>query len=464
MNKQKVNIKVGQEFPLTIKRIGINGEGVGFFKRQVVFVPGALRDEEIVAKVTKVSEKFVEAKIKTIRKQSKSRVKPKCPVYEECGGCQLQHLTYNAQLKEKRDIVKQAFERYTLLNNDELQIKETIGMENPWHYRNKSQLQVGKDKGKVITGLYKANSHQLIDISNCPVQHDAINKVTQRVKQLIEDLNIPIANGKNKDGTIRTIVTRIAFATGEIQLVLVTTRKEFPKKERLITEIKRKLPQVTSIAQNINNKKTSLIFGDETLYLSGKEFIQETMGELTFDLSARAFFQLNPVQTIKLYDEVKKAASLSGNEKVVDAYCGVGTIGLWLANEAGEIRGMDVIAEAIQDANNNAKKHGYNNTTYVVGKAETWLPRWVQEGWRPDVIVVDPPRTGCDEELLKTMIEVKPKRIVYVSCNPSTLAKDCAKLMKAGFKIEYVQPVDMFPMTGHVEAIALIQRKIVDKQ
>lgn len=267
------------------------------------------------------------------------------------------------------------------------------------------------------------------------------------IKQTIEDLNIQIASEKNKDGVIRTIVTRVAFATGEIQLALVTTRKEFPKKERLIAEIKRKLPQVTSIVQNINNKKTSLIFGDETIHLSGQEFIQEKMGDLTFDLSSRAFFQLNPVQTVKLYDEVKRAAHLTGHEKVVDAYCGVGTIGLWLAKEAGEIRGMDVIDEAIQDANNNAKKHGYDNATYVVGKAETWLPRWVQEGWRPDITVVDPLRTGCDEQLLKTMIDVKPKRIVYVSCNPSTLAKDCAKLVEAGFKIEYVQPVDMFPRT-----------------
>ncbi|MGO4889807.1 23S rRNA (uracil(1939)-C(5))-methyltransferase RlmD [Anaerobacillus sp. MEB173] len=453
-------MKKGQEFPLTIKRLGINGEGVGYFKKQVVFVPGALPNEEIVAEVTNVHTKYAEAKIKKIRKKSPDRIKPLCPVYDQCGGCQLQHLSYEAQLREKRDIVRQAFERHTKLTEKQLKIKETIGMEDPWKYRNKSQLQVGKEKEKVIAGLYGLNSHKLIDISECMIQHPTTNKVTQRVKMILQDLNIPIYDERKREGLVRTIVTRVGFESGEIQLVLVTTEKEIPRKELLLYKIQDALPEVTSILQNINGQKTSLIFGDETVHLQGEEVIQETLGDVSFELSARAFFQLNPKQTVKLYDEVKKAAQLTGKERVVDAYCGVGTIGLWLAPHAAEIRGMDVILESIDDANVNAAKHGFTHATYVEGKAEYWLPRWVKEGWKPDVIVVDPPRTGCDDKLLNTIINVKPKRLVYVSCNPATLAKDCDKLVKAGFKINFLQPVDMFPHTAHVEVVAEIELKI----
>lgn len=450
---QESKLQMGQTFPVTIKRLGINGEGVGYFKRQVVFIPGALPGEEVVAEVTAIKRGYAEAKIKRIRKQSPQRVTPPCPVYEQCGGCQLQHISYEGQLEQKRDIVVQAFERYTKQIADKLDIRPTIGMEDPWHYRNKSQLQVGIDNRRVIAGLYGLNSHELVDISDCMIQHKATNEVTQKVKRILEKLDISIYNEKKHNGVVRTIVTRIAVRTGEIQLVLVTAREEFPRKDQFVKQVQTALPQVKSIMQNINGERTSIIFGDETFRLSGKEFIQEALGDLKFELSARAFFQLNPTQTVKLYDEVKQAAKLTGKEKVVDAYCGVGTIGLWLANEAAEVRGMDIIEEAIEDAKKNAKQHGFLNTMYVTGKAEQVLPKWVKEGWKPDVIVVDPPRTGCDDMLLNTILKVKPKRVVYVSCNPSTLAKDVAKLL-GDYEVSYVQPVDMFPHTAHIECVA----------
>ncbi|MBE4910583.1 23S rRNA (uracil(1939)-C(5))-methyltransferase RlmD [Bacillus luteolus] len=456
-NVQSPKLELGQTFPLTIKRLGINGEGVGYFKRQVVFVPGALPGEEVVVEATKVHPKFSEAKIKKVRKKSEHRVQPPCPIYDQCGGCQLQHLDYNQQLKEKRDIVVQAFERYVKNLNPSI-IKDTIGMDNPWNYRNKSQFQVGLNNQKVIAGLYGLNSHHLIDISDCMVQHQATNKVTQVVKTILQELNISIYNEKSRKGIIRTIVTRVGVETGEVQLVLITAKTELPRKEQFITEVKKRLPEVKSIVQNINGNKTSLIFGDETKRLHGKEVIQENLGDLQFELSARAFFQLNPHQTVKLYDEVKKAARLTGKEKLVDAYCGVGTIGLWLAKEASEIRGMDTISESIEDAKKNAKNHGISNALYVTGKAEQWLPKWVKEGWKPDVIVVDPPRTGCDDQLLQTILKVKPKKVVYVSCNPSTLAKDIGVLSKS-YNVSYIQPVDMFPHTAHVEAVALLELK-----
>ncbi|QOR67033.1 23S rRNA (uracil(1939)-C(5))-methyltransferase RlmD [Cytobacillus suaedae] len=456
-NVQSPKLELGQTFPLTIKRLGINGEGVGYFKRQVVFVPGALPGEEVVVEATKVHPKFSEAKIKKVRKKSEHRVQPPCPIYDQCGGCQLQHLDYSQQLKEKRDIVIQSFERYVKNLNPEI-IKETIGMENPWNYRNKSQFQVGLNKQKVIAGLYGLNSHHLIDISDCMVQHQATNKVTQVVKTILQGLNISIYNEKSRKGIIRTIVTRVGVETGEVQLVLITAKNELPRKDLFIEEIKKRLPEVKSIVQNINGSKTSLIFGDETKRLHGKEVIQENLGDLQFELSARAFFQLNPHQTVKLYDEVKKAARLTGKERLVDAYCGVGTIGLWLAKEASEIRGMDTIYESIEDAKKNARNHGISNAVYVTGKAEQWLPKWVKEGWKPDVIVVDPPRTGCDDQLLQTILKVKPKRIVYVSCNPSTLAKDIGVLSKS-YNVSYIQPVDMFPHTAHVECVTQLVLK-----
>lgn len=455
-----VNIHKGQVFPVTIKRLGINGEGVGYFKKQVVFVPNALPGEEVVVEATNIHNHFAEGRIKKIRKKSPHRVNPPCPIYEDCGGCQLQHLAYSQQLVEKRDILIQALERHTKLDIEKLDIRPTIGMDDPWLYRNKSQFQLGEIKGNYIAGLYSINSHRLIDIPNCIVQHPATNKAVRVVKEILSDLHIPVYDERKRTGLVRTIVARVAVGTGDVQVVLITAKKDLPKKELIVAEIQKRLPEVKSIIQNINGKKTSLIFGDESLQLGGEETIQEVLGDISFELSSRAFFQLNPIQTVKLYDEVKTAAGLTGKEKVVDAYCGVGTIGLWLADKAGEVRGMDVVKEGIRDARKNAERLGLKNAHYEVGKAETVMPKWVKAGWRPDVVVVDPPRAGCDETLLDTILKTGAKTVVYVSCNPSTLAKDLNKLMKK-YKIEYMQPVDMFPQTSHVECVVLMSK--VDK-
>lgn len=442
---------------VTIKRLGINGEGVGFYKKKIIFIPGALPNEEVFVRITKEHPKFLEGELVRVKTKSNERIKPACTIYEKCGGCQLQHMTYAAQLKAKKDIVKQAFERYTSIKN--LPIHDTIGMDEPWNYRNKSQLQIGEKKGNYMAGLYAAKSHQLIELTNCPVQHPDTNKVTEKVKRILQQLRIPVYKERTHSGIVRTVVVRTSFYTKEVQVVIVTATKILPKKEKIITEITQQLPNVTSIVQNINTEKTSVIFGNETIVLAGNETITEKLGSFSFDLSARAFFQLNPVQTVTLYNEAKKVAQLTGNEKVVDAYCGVGTIGLWLADGAKEVRGMDVIKESVMDAQENMKKHGVEHATYVVGKAETWLPKWKKEGFDPDVIVVDPPRTGCDKTFLQTVIDMKPKRFVYVSCNPSTLAKDVDYLMKRGFELKSVQPVDMFPQTAHVECVSQIVLK-----
>lgn len=454
MNEQPI-IEEGQKFPMTIKRLGINGEGIGYFKRNVVFVPGALPGEEITAQVTVVKRNFAQARIVKIDTASPHRQTPPCPIYETCGGCQLQHMTYDQQLVEKRDLVIQALERY--LKGAKVRVEKTIGMEDPWHYRNKSQFQTRLKGTKVIAGLFAEGSHQLLDIEQCIVQHPDTTVITNAVKRILEELKMPIYDGKTMKGIIRTIVVRTGVKTGEIQLVLVTTRSKIPQKELLLERLKTIDTNLVSIVQNINKEKTSLIFGDETVTLFGKDTIHEELGELAFDLSARAFFQLNPTQTVKLYNEIKRAAELTGQEKVVDAYCGVGTIGLWLADSAKEIRGMDVIHESVVDAKANAKKQGIT-AKYVTGTAEKWLELWSNEGFVPDVLTVDPPRTGLDDSLLKTILKVKPKRFVYTSCNPSTLAKDLQQLTKI-YNIEYIQPVDMFPQTAQVETVTKLVLK-----
>ncbi|MFX3675089.1 MAG: 23S rRNA (uracil(1939)-C(5))-methyltransferase RlmD [Paenisporosarcina sp.] len=455
---QQTQIEVGQKFPLTIKRLGINGEGIGYFKRNVVFVKGALPGEEVTAQVEQVKQNFAEAKILKIRKSSAHRQVAPCYVYDVCGGCQLQHMTYAQQLVEKRDLVVQSLERYVKDLAPSIDIRATIGMENPWEYRNKSQFQVRKMDNKVHAGLFSAGTHELLNIEKCIVQHPNTTRVTNAVKQVLETLQIPIYDGKTPNGLVRTIVVRTGIQTGEIQLVLITTRAELPKRQLLIDKLAAIDPAIVSIVQNVNPKQTSLIFGDRTILLHGKKTLHEELGELSFDLSARAFFQLNPSQTIRLYNEIKSAASLTGNETVVDAYCGVGTIGLWLADEAKEVRGMDVIADSIFDAKKNAEKHGFTHVTYETGTAEEWLAKWSREGFVPDVLTVDPPRTGLADSLLQTILNVRPKRFVYTSCNPSTLAKDLSHLRKV-YDVEYIQPVDMFPQTAQIESVTLLVRK-----
>lgn len=453
-------LAIGDRIVVTIKRIGINGEGVGYYKRKTVFIAGALTGEVVKAKITQVHASFLQAKIVEIEKKSKQRQVPPCPVYEQCGGCQLQHMNYEAQLIAKADIVAEAFQRYAKISAEQLQLRPTLGNSEPWHYRNKAQLQVGRQGDKLITGLYETGSHKLIDISECLVQDKSINHVYAVLKPILERYGIEPYNEKLNKGQLKTVVVRIAKHTDALQLTLVTSSaRVLPHEAQLIEDIVEAIPTIKSISQNIHPQKSSVIFGEETKLLWGEPYIEEQLGQLKFSLSARAFFQLNPKQVVNLYDLAKEAAQLTGDEHIADLYCGTGTIGLWLAPFVKEVRGIEVIAEAVEDANRNAKQSGIDNASFYVGKAEDKLPEWLKEGYKPDVVVVDPPRTGLDQRLIDTLLNIKPNRIVYVSCNPSTLAKDCAQLLASQhYKLGWVQPVDMFAQTASVEVVTYLEK------
>ncbi|MBO8164608.1 MAG: 23S rRNA (uracil(1939)-C(5))-methyltransferase RlmD [Brevibacillus sp.] len=454
--RSDAQIRVGQPMTLTIKSLGINGEGIGYYKKKIVFVEGALPGEVVRAEVTRAEKNYATARLLKVVKHAPERIEPPCPVYSECGGCSLQHLAYEAQLVSKQALVEESLRKYAGLSDPP--VAAAIGMTNPWGYRNKAQFQVGRQNGRMIAGLYQPGSHRLVDLRDCAIQHEETNRIAAKAREVLEKLNIPPYDERKQTGLIRTIVARVAFATGESQLTLITAEPHIPRRKELILELRCQIPSLVSIVQNVNPKKTSLVFGEKTITLWGKPSIVEKLGELSFNLSARAFFQLNPEQTVKLYEEVKKAARLSGRERVFDLYCGTGTISLWLAPAAREVRGIEIIPEAVEDARENARNNGIDNVSFHAGKAEVLMPKWAKQGLVPDVVVVDPPRTGLDPALIETLLLVRPKRIVYVSCNPSTLGKDINRLL-AGYELRHVQPIDMFPHTPHVESVALLTLK-----
>ena len=453
-------LKIDDEFLVTIKRVGINGEGIGYYKRQAVFIPGALVGEEIVATCTKVAKGYSEAEIKRVKKKSPHRVKPHCSLYGKCGGCQMQHMSYEEQLNVKRRMLMHSIERYAGMQIPMLEkiTGSTLGMKNPYNYRNKANMPVSQNDDGLLVGFFEMNSRFLIPVENCPVHYDGVNHVIRKSVDLLDDFRVYPYNAKSGKGTVRYVVVRQSKSSKEVQVTFVMANDSFPKMKELARELMQKCSDVRSVFMSINSGDGHEIFGEDTKLIRGKETISDTLGHLKFNLSAKSFYQLNSEQTYVLYNEVKKAAKVTKNESVIDAYCGVGTIGQFLAKYAYEVRGVDSNKDAILDARNNAKLNGLDNVTYDVGNAGAIVPKWVKNGFKPDVMVVDPPRSGLDTKIINLILNVRPRTLVYVSCNPSTLAKNLSKL-RGQYKIDYIQPIDMFPQTANVECVVRLIRK-----
>ncbi len=469
---KNISIIKNEEYDIHITGMGYEGEGVGKINDFTVFVPGALLNEKVKVKIIKVNKNFAFGKLIDIIQESEHRTEPVCNIYKRCGGCQLQHYSYEAQLNFKKQRVKDCIERIGKLkvrdeendSNSDLQnegtvLHNTIGMENPYRYRNKVQLPVGEKNGEINIGFYAQRSHEIIHMDACNIQHEAADKVVKLTKQWIEKHNIKPYNEENHSGDIRHIMIRKGFKTGEVMVVLVTRTMELPYKEQLIELFFQNIEGISSIVQNVNSKKTNVILGEQCITLWGNDTINDDIGNFKFNISPLSFFQVNPVQTEVLYNKALEYAALTGNEIVFDAYCGAGTISLFLSKKAKKVYGVEIVPQAIENAKINARQNNVTNTEFIVGESEKVIPELIEKGIKADVVVVDPPRKGCEKSLLEAMAQMAPRRIVYVSCDPGTLARDLNILDELGYKAVDIQPVDMFPQTAHVECCALIVKK-----
>ncbi|MGG6313033.1 23S rRNA (uracil(1939)-C(5))-methyltransferase RlmD [Paenibacillus macerans] len=464
-------LPVAKNDEVVIDIIGMNhdGEGVGRAEGYTLFVQGALPGEKVRVKVLKTKKQYGYAKLLDVVEASPDRMAPPCPIYDKCGGCQLQHLSYDAQLAWKRQHVVDALERIGKLrvagaagDGEAVVVRKALGMAEPWRYRNKAQVPVGVTDGALVGGFYARGSHRIVDMETCLIQHESNDDVVSRVKAIGRRLGITAYDEETGQGLLRHVVVKVGFRTGEMMLVLVTNGEKIPHENEWIEAIRKEIPAVVSICQNVNTRQTNVIFGDVTRVLWGREVIFDYIGDVKFAISARSFYQVNPLQTEVLYGKTVEYAGLTGQETVIDAYCGIGTISLFLAQHAKRVYGVEIVKEAIEDARVNAELNGMNHATFEVGASEDVIPTWKEQGVEADVIVVDPPRKGCDPRLLDTILEMKPERVVYVSCNPATLARDLRILEDGGYRTVEVQPVDMFPHTVHVECVAvLVKNKTV---
>lgn len=452
-------VEPGDLVELDITGIAHDGAGVGRYEGFTLFVSGALPEERVRARVVEVAKTFGRAEVAKVLAPSSLRAAPPCPVAGACGGCTLQHAAYEGQLALKRRIVADAFARIARL--PDVPVRSVLGMDDPWRYRNKVQVPVGEEDGRLVAGFFAKGTHAVVDLNGCFLQPEPMEAAVRVVKEAAAELGIPPYDHVRHEGVLRHVVVRVGFRTGEVMVILVVTTPAVPHLDELVAAIRARVRGVRSIVLNVNRAKSSVVLGDETRLLWGREVIFDELGGLRFAISPRSFYQVNPPQTEVLYEQVRRYAALTGTETVVDAYCGVGTIALFLARHAKEVWGVEVVPEAVRDARRNAALNGIANARFEVGRAEDVLPRWRAEGLAPDVVVVDPPRKGCARSLLDTLVRLKPARVVYVSCNPATLARDCRILADGGFRVVEVQPVDLFPHTAHVECVALLENENV---
>lgn len=457
--QNNVVVTIGQRFPITAHKIGINGEGIGYFQHKVTFVPGLLPEEVAVVEATQVTDRYIRAKIHKLRKKSPQRAKEVPEIAAKVGGLEFAHIDYPEQLVYKNDLIKQALEKFKPRGYEHYQILQPIGADNPWHYRNKAQFPIEQlADGTLISGLYQANSQTLVDLPEMPTQSELTLSVVRRLLPILTELQMPIYDAKTNAGIIKAVAVRESQLHHQAQLTFITNSKKMPHKQPLLTLIAEKIPEVTGVFQNLNQTKQGLFWGEETWKLSGDDYLEEQLSDLKFLLSPRAFLQLNLAQTEKLYQVVAKFLDLKPDDQLLDAYAGVGTIGLSMANKVQSVVGIEEIPDAVADARQNAKHNQITNAVYYTGKVENKLPKLQAEGQYFSAVVVDPPRVGLADSLIQTLLSAMPEKIVYVSCNESTLARDLVKLTKS-YRVSKIQMVDMFPETARVEAVVQLIRR-----
>ena len=495
-------IEQGKQYEITIEDMSHEGQGIGRIEGLAVFVDGAVVGDVVKTELTKIKKNYAFGRLTEILEPSPDRVTPSCKYFGNCGGCSLQSMSYEAQLKLKQKLVKDKLTRIGGLENP--LVHDTIGMELPENYRNKAQFPVGMNQsgkqagklpvalsgkhsknhsgkhagyhsgkqtgGEVAVGFYQAKSHRIINCETCMIQSAPAEKIAQALREYMKTDNITAYDENTGKGLIRHLIVKTAFGTGEVMAILVINGKGLPNGEKLVhmmDDAVYELPpdpktgveySLESVILNINKKKTSEIMGEDCVTLAGKPTILEEAGGLSFEISPMSFYQINPVQMVNLYDKALEYAALTGEETVLDLYCGVGTIGLYCASKAKKVIGIESVKSAVLDANRNAVINGIVNAEFLCGKAEEELPKLLKEGVKADVVILDPPRAGCDPALLEAVAKVSPDRIVYVSCDPATLARDVKLLGEMGYAFQEAQPVDMFPHGGHVECVVLMSR------
>ena len=446
---------------LEIEDCGIDGEGIGKADGFTVFVKDAVIGDTVTAKIIKAKKNYGYGRLMEVLKPSPYRVEPKCEFARQCGGCQLQALSYDQQLVFKTNKVKGHLER--IGGFTDIPMEPIIGMDELFHYRNKAQFPVGRNKeGKIVTGFYAGRTHNIIENRDCALGVAENKEVLDRVIAHMEKYGIEPYNEATGKGLVRHVLIRYGYFTKEVMVCLILNGNKLPKEEQLVKSLC-EIPGMTSITINVNKKRSNVILGEEICLLRGQEYITDRIGDISYQISPLSFYQVNPMQTQKLYAKALEYADLHGQETVWDLYCGIGTISLFLAQKAKFVRGVEIVPAAIENAKENAKLNGLENTEFFVGKAEEVLPReYKKNGVYADVIVVDPPRKGCDETLLETMVEMNPERIVYVSCDSATLARDLKYLCERGYELRKVCPVDQFGMTVHVETVVLLSQQKPD--
>ncbi len=446
---------------ITIEDIGAEGEGIGKTEGYTLFVKDAIPGDVAQVKIVKAKKNYAFARLEKVLTPSPFRVEARCPIYKQCGGCQIQAIDYEQQLEFKHRKVWNHLTRIGGFSEELLEriMEKTIGMQDPFHYRNKAQFPVGMNRnGEVITGFYAGRTHDIIANTDCALGVSENKIILEIILEYMKSANVSAYNEITETGLVRHVLIRKGFATGQIMVCLVINGKRLPKEEVLVEQL-RTVEGMTSVSVSSNQEKTNVIMGKQIRTLWGEESIEDEIDGIRFRISPLSFYQVNPVQTEKIYQKALEYAELTGEETVWDLYCGIGTISLFLARKAKKVYGVEIIPQAIEDARKNAERNGITNTEFFVGKAEEVLPeQYKKEHTYAEIIVVDPPRKGCDEQCLQTMIEMKPQKIVYVSCDSATLARDLKILCSNGYQLKKVSTFDAFCQTVHVETVVLLTR------